>query len=186
MRPQNSASCGLVEMCLDLDGALAVDHREGQLEMALRIDARRQAVEFEAEMAVSGRRALRRLGDGQGPFRRRAFDEDLDRVRRTSDRRRPAALAPSFTRLTLRPDGVGADRLGHARLGGGERRLRALLAPRVERQIGAAFGRNAQLLAHRVVELEPQRHRLARLRRLDREAERSRRPCSRANCRLRR
>src|SRR3972149_5843386 len=96
-------------MSLDLDGAPALDHREGQFEAALRVDAGRQAVEFETEMAAAGRRALPWGRGGQGPL--------------------PGAAA------------------------GGKR------------QFGAALGRNAQLLAHGVVELETKVYLLARLRR---------------------
>ena len=56
----------------------------------------------------------------------------------------------------------GGDRLGHARLGRGERRIVGAVA-NAKRQFGAAFRRNAQLLAHGVIELEAKRDRLARL-----------------------
>src|SRR5471030_1497762 len=69
-------------MSLDLDRAAVFDHREGQFEFAFRIDAGRQAVEFEAEMAAARGRALRRLRDGQGPLRTRAFDKQFDRLGR--------------------------------------------------------------------------------------------------------
>src|SRR6185437_13264252 len=70
----------LVEAGRDFVGLLAFDHGEGQVERALvRVDARRQPIELEAEMTVAGRCALRRLRNGQGPVRGRAFNEYRDR-----------------------------------------------------------------------------------------------------------
>ena len=124
--------------------------------------------------------------DGQGPFRRRAFDEQC----RPACRRRLRSTAISgFGRIVHAPHaeagGGGGDRLRHARLGRGQRGVLAAGAG-AERQFGAAFRRDAQLLAHGVVELEAKRDRLARLLRRDQHRKDHARPCSRANCRPRR
>src|SRR5471030_1121734 len=82
-------------MSLHFERAITFDHGEGQFERRLRVDAWWQAVEFKAEMAAAGRRALRGLRDGQRPFAARAFDEQCNwRVGRRGEIDKDQRLEP--------------------------------------------------------------------------------------------
>ena len=99
-------------MAFHFERAIAFDDGEGQVKMALGIDAGRQAVELEAELPVAGGRALRRHRDGQRPFRRRAFDEDLDlRVGRRLEVDRDQRLRGIVDATNGEPDIGGGSRL---------------------------------------------------------------------------
>src|SRR5579872_6714207 len=100
-------------MSLDFEGALAGDNGESQIEFALGIDARRQSVELKSEVCMACWRAWRGRGDGQRPFRRWSFDEQLNRL--TSRRRK----IDRDQRLGRRVDAFGgqADLRGWRRLG---------------------------------------------------------------------
>ena len=160
-----------------------------------RCGAGRQAVELEGEAlrpAPAPARDSDRLRQRQRPVR--ASD-----LRRTASTAWPAGAATSTTmrglpapasRRTARiaSAAVRAD-LGRA-WARAPRPRRALhparSAPPVSASSALAFGRHAKLLAHRIVELEAQRDRLAGVLARPRAAGKRRRPCSRSSCRRRR
>ena len=163
--PQISAPGELVETGRDLDRAVARDR--GQREERALV-ARRPAA------APSSSKAKRRspagapsTGVGTGSAQSGVGPSANRNRRRRALRHRPRRAAWSRVRPRAGPSGSQASSprpalafLGTRAFGRGERGVLRRRAAG-EHQLALAFGRHAQLLADRIVELETQRHRLA-------------------------
>ena len=154
---QNSASRGLVEMGLDLDRAASPSTTvKVSSNGPLGSTPGGRPSSSKPKCRWPARRARRGLGDGQRPFRRRPLDEQFDRLagRRLEIDETSGLRLSSLARRAVRPASRGGHRLAARALR--RRRARHPVAPPPGASVSSAFafGRHAQFLADRVVDLD--------------------------------